>query len=188
METANQLLAEIQKVKAGRAAGGRPQPTGRLPRPVTQIETTPSQPGYMSPPPEAQLDGLRTSVDNMRLGGVDQQQLQQQQAPQQQLDYYGRQTPVQPGQDQFGQHYVTQPLPPGNLNYYQPEGPAPQMPQIPPGALPPGARVPAPMPYAEPPIHPASGRQSYERPGPPPQQDPYGYQVCCALCSRVLRD
>ena len=63
METANQLLAEIQKVKAGRAAGGRTQPTGRLPRPVTQIETTPSQPGYMSPPPEAQLDGLRTSVE-----------------------------------------------------------------------------------------------------------------------------
>ena len=171
METANQLLAEIQKVKSSRTAGGRPpQPTRPQKAPMHMEHITP-QPGYMQPPsePQPQMDGLRTSVDNMRLG-MDQQQ---------QMEYYGRQTPGQQPPDRFESHYVTQPLPPGKLTYpYPPEGPSPSVPPIPPGALPPGARVPAPMPYAEPPIHPASGRPSYDRPGPP-AQEPYGYQVSC---------
>ncbi|EJC97977.1 uncharacterized protein FOMMEDRAFT_171362 [Fomitiporia mediterranea MF3/22] len=130
METANQLLAEIQKVKATRTAAGRQgQRPARIPVPqVEQPQPQPTPPAMYGQDTRPSIEGLRTSVDSMQLSSAEQlppaQQHLQAQMPPQVYPLSASGAPAYP---------------------YSP-GEAPQ----PPGRIPSGARVPEqPMPYSD---------------------------------------
>ncbi|KLO17260.1 hypothetical protein SCHPADRAFT_846694 [Schizopora paradoxa] len=171
METANQLLAEIQKVKASRSAGGKTQPQRPAKQHTLMSEpSVPPSPQYPLDQGRQSVDGLRTSMDNMRMGAPDQSSMQ---------DYgQARPLPSQPGgvpdrypprddQQQYGQTIGGPPY------QYTPEAGAP----VP--RPPPGARVPAPIPYADPTGRPSSGYDrlppSSQGQGPVPDGYPPGY-------------
>lgn len=176
METANQLLAEIQKVKASRSAVGKTQPQ----RPMKQhtlSESTPPSPQY--PLDQRQpVEALRTSLDNMRMGPPDQSPVQdygQTRPLPSQLSGVPERYPPQDSQQQYGQQIGGPPY------SYSPEGAAPvQRP-------PPGARVPAPIPYADPVGRPSSGYDRFPPPTqgavPAPDGYPPGYTVSVIFAS-----
>ena len=151
METANQLLAEIQKVKATRtaAAGRQTQRPTRIPAPSSEQITTAPAPQYQHPGQEMRpsMEGLRSSMDNMQIRPVDA-------AP---VVDYGR--PMPPMQ---------QPPGPTGPTYGYGRGEA----TSPAARIPPGARVPEPpMPFEQ-----QARYQTPESDGYPPAPG-YG-QVC----------
>lgn len=122
METANQLLSEIQKVKATRTAAGR-QTTRPARVPVPPAE-------YQQPPIDQDMrqsiEGLRTSMGDVQISPAEHSPTAQQR-------------PLPPSQQ-----YPQQPAAPA---YPYSPGEAPP----PPGRIPPGGRAPEPpMPYADP--------------------------------------
>lgn len=153
METANQLLAEIQKVKALRkdAPGRQAQRPGRVAPP--RIEQPPQQ-----PPTPAQMygqdtrpsiEGLSSAMENVQITPFEQQQ----QRP--------------PAQGPSGQFY-SQPATGAPAYPYAP-GEGPQQP----GRIPPGARVPEqPVPYAD-------SQPGRYTPAPPDGYSPGGFITVC---------
>lgn len=185
METANQLLAEIQKVKASRATAGKSQ-AARPTRPPASIEQLPQQSPVQAPAPyppalgqdvRPSMENLRTSMDNMRLppgehgpppdhqygrvapGTSMQERYQQMQMEQQQYQQMQQQPPQQQG--------------PPAYQYPPSETPGPV------SRIPPGARVPVPpMPFNEsqvqpvPQARPSSQYDRYQQPPAGPESYP----------------
>lgn len=157
METANQLLAEIQKVKATRtaAAGRQTQRPTRIPASSSEQISTPQSPPYTAMGQDSvrpSMEGLRSSIDNMQIRPVE----------------------AAPPSDYGG------PMPPAQQQLPSPAGPAyPYGRGEPPSTaarIPPGARVPEPpMPFVD---------QQQAR-FKPPEPDGYppgaGYVQVCSL-------
>ncbi|KAI5118872.1 hypothetical protein M0805_005314 [Coniferiporia weirii] len=134
METANQLLSEIQKVKASRTNAGRQAPRpARVSAPqVEQLQPPNASVPY---PPSGQdmrgsMEGLRTSVDSMQLSLADQTSVSEQP-----FEHQTSQIPL------TQQPYTQQTSIPGAPLYQEPFSS---------GRIPPGARVPEPpMSYSD---------------------------------------
>lgn len=121
METANQLLSEIQKVKATRSAAATRRPA-RVPAPSMEQQ---SYDGRHS------VEGMRTSMERMQISSVDQ---------------FGQQVPSAHALPQHPMHPQQQQIPPhGPPAYQYPAGEQPS------GAarIPPGARPAEPVPYPD---------------------------------------
>lgn len=129
METANQLLAEIQKVKVLRSAAGRQgSRPGRVP--VPQAEQPRREPQIIGQDTRPSIEGLRTNVENLQLSPAEQISVAEQ-----------RQQPQMPAPEFYSPPPVA-----GPPSYSYSPGEAPQSY----GRIPPGARVPdQPMPHGD---------------------------------------
>ncbi|KAL5501614.1 PKC1 [Sanghuangporus vaninii] len=131
METANQLLSEIQKVKALRkdAAGRQAVRPARVPVPKVEPPQQPPTPAQMyGQDTRPSIEGLSTAMDNIQLSPFDQQQAQQ-----------------HPSTQATSGQFYPQPASGAPAYPYSP-GEGPQQT----ARIPPGARVPEqPTPYAD---------------------------------------
>lgn len=122
METANQLLSEIQKVRSSKTSG---KTTTRPTKPVAQTEPSQSS-GYL--PQQDRMDALSTSVSQMQLPNETTVE-----------EPYGRQDMRTPTQDRYGRdpHLTIRQQPQSQQDPSQA------------GRMPPGAKVHAPVGYGD---------------------------------------
>ncbi|THH11674.1 hypothetical protein EW145_g525 [Phellinidium pouzarii] len=165
METANQLLSEIQKVKASRTAAGRqPSRPGRVTVPPGDMQYLQQSPAPYTPgghDMRRSIEDLRTSLGDMQLS-ADQTSMEQ--------PYERPPSQIPPLQ----QPYVPQAQVPATGASGYPYAPGEASPLS--GRVPPGARIPeSPMPYSDA----QAGR--FQAPGPDGYLPGAGYPQVCLL-------
>lgn len=180
METANQLLAEIQKVKTSKSAGAKQGQVPRTQKTLPIMEQLPQSTAY-GQNARPQVEDVRRSMDNMRFSNDER--------PPMEYPYGRPQSQIQSPQDRY---------PPAD-SYSMPQAMSPSgMPPYPypseqsnVARIPPGAKVPAPVPYGDPSMMPPDGRPTsgYDRYAPPSGPDGYpasGYEVSVTHLPRFL--